>query len=255
MRPGEHDPGVTGLLVDTIRVDDLTFAEAVTAIVAAGLDGSGGYMATPNVDHIVRARRDPQFRQVVMGARLRVPDGMGIIYGSRIAGRPLRGTVTGRLLPEAVARAGEADRLPLALLGGRPGAARAAAERLRLAGGHVVAALEPSMGFVPGSEEDDALVATLKQSRARVVFVGLGSPKQETWMARHVADLPSSLLVAIGQGIDVLGGVVPGAPAWMTRLGIEWTYRLVHEPRRLARRYLRDDPRFFLWMLRSRLSR
>lgn len=71
-------------------------------------------------------------------------------------------------------------------------------------------------------------------------------------MARHAADLPRTVMVGIGQAIDVLGGLQPTAPAWMTRVGLEWAYRLLHDPRRLARRYLWDDPRFFWWMFRAR---
>jgi len=241
--------------IDTLLVHDITFAETVAAILAWAADGSGGYVCTPNVDHVVRARRDPQFRAATLGARLRVPDGMGIVYGARAAGRPLRGTVTGRLLPEAVASGGEATGPPVALLGGQPGAASRAADRLRAGGGSVTAALEPSMDFRLDSPEDEAMVAALRDSGARVVFVGLGAPKQELWMARHAADLPGAVLVGIGQAIDVLGGVASAAPPWMTRIGLEWAYRLAHDPRRLARRYLWDDPRFFWWMLRSRRSR
>lgn len=237
--------------IDSLGVHDVTFAETVASILAWATDGSGGYVCTPNVDHVVRARHDPEFRDATLGARLRVPDGMGIVYGSRVAGRPLRGTVTGRLLPEAVAGSGDA-RPPMALFGGRPGAAGRAADRLRALGGSVTAALEPSMDFTVESAEDDAMLAALRDSRARVVFVGLGSPKQELWMARHAADLPGTVLVGIGQAVDVIGGVASAAPAWMTRIGVEWAYRLVHDPRRLARRYLWDDPRFFWWMLRSR---
>jgi N-acetylglucosaminyldiphosphoundecaprenol N-acetyl-beta-D-mannosaminyltransferase len=71
-------------------------------------------------------------------------------------------------------------------------------------------------------------------------------------MERHSPDLPRTVMIGIGAGIDVLGGVQPAAPAWMTRIGLEWAYRLVHDPRRLARRYLWDDPRFFVWMWRAR---
>jgi N-acetylglucosaminyldiphosphoundecaprenol N-acetyl-beta-D-mannosaminyltransferase len=238
--------------IDTLQVDDVGFDETVQRIVAWAREGSGGYVTTPNVDHVVRARRDTEYRRIVMAARLRVPDGMGIIYGSRLAGRPLRQTVTGRLLPEAVARHAGPDGPAIALLGGQPGASRAAASRLEAAGGRVVEALEPSMAFEPGGEEDRRAVEALQASGARIVFVGLGSPKQERWMAVHAADLPESVLVGIGQGIDVVGGVVAAAPPWMTRLGVEWAFRLVNDPRRLARRYLWDDPRFFWWMFRSR---
>jgi N-acetylglucosaminyldiphosphoundecaprenol N-acetyl-beta-D-mannosaminyltransferase len=240
--------------IDTLHVDDVGFDETVARIVAWARDGSGGYVTTPNVDHVVRARRDPEYRRIVMDARLRAPDGMGIVYGSRLAGRPLRETVTGRLLPEAVARSAGRDGPAIGLLGGQPGAASRAAARLEAAGGRVVEALEPSMAFQPGTEEDHRAVEALRRSRARVVFIGLGSPKQERWMAAHAADLPQTVLIGIGQGIDVLGGVVSAAPRWMTRLGLEWAFRLVNDPRRLARRYLWDDPRFFWWMLRSRGS-
>jgi N-acetylglucosaminyldiphosphoundecaprenol N-acetyl-beta-D-mannosaminyltransferase len=85
------------------------------------------------------------------------------------------------------------------------------------------------------------------------VFVGLGAPKQELWMARHSADLPRSVLVGVGAAIDVLGGRRLAAPKWMTQIGLEWLFRLANEPRRLARRYLWDDPRFFAWMLAARM--
>lgn len=236
--------------VDTIVVDDLGFDRCVDTLVRWGRERSGGYVCTPNVDYVVRARWDPGFRDTVMGARLRVPDGMGVVYGARLAGRRLSGSVTGRLLPEAIAR--HAEDLTLALLGGRPGAGSVAADRLRLAGGRVVAVVAPPMGFTVGAEDDVAAVRALQDADPAIVFVGLGSPKQDRWMRHHAADLPRTVMVGIGAGIDVLGGVQPAAPDWMTRIGLEWAYRLLHDPKRLARRYLWDDPRFFWWMIRSR---
>jgi N-acetylglucosaminyldiphosphoundecaprenol N-acetyl-beta-D-mannosaminyltransferase len=201
---------------------------------------------------VVRARNDPAFRDIVMSARLRAPDGMGIIYGTRLAGSRLSGTVTGRLLPAAVAR--QADAPTMALVGGSPGAAQRAADALRATGGSVAIATAPPMGFGIGEAADQAVVDEVRAVDPAIVFVGLGSPKQDRWMAHHVADLPRSLMVGIGAGIDVLAGVQPAAPRWMTRTGLEWAFRLGHEPRRLTRRYLVDDPRFFWWMLRARLA-
>ncbi|HEX5578911.1 MAG TPA: WecB/TagA/CpsF family glycosyltransferase, partial [Candidatus Limnocylindria bacterium] len=154
------------------------------------------------------------------------------------------------LLPEAIARLPDAP--TIGLLGGRTGAVERAAERLRRAGGTVVAAASPPMGFSIGDDADRAAVASLREADPSILFVGLGSPKQDQWMARHAADLPRSVMVAIGAGIDVLGGMQPAAPAWMTRIGVEWAYRVIHDPRRLARRYLWEDPVFFWWMLRAR---
>jgi len=123
-------PETTGdsVEIDGIPLQSLTFAEAVEVIAGWATDRSGGFVCTPNVDYIVKARRLPAFRSAIMAARLRVPDGMGVVYGARLAGRPVRGTVTGRLLPEAVGRRLASEGIPIGLMGGQPGAAEAAAE-------------------------------------------------------------------------------------------------------------------------------
>jgi len=236
-----------------LPVHDVTFDEAVKLISGWVTDGSGGTVCTPNVDHIVKARRQPEFRDALMAMRLRVPDGMGIIYGSRIAGTPLRGTVTGRLLPEALAKA-LGPTTEFAFFGGRPGVAEAAARALESRGAHVVAAMAPRMGFVVGSDEDVELTRRLAKTKPDVVFVCLGAPRQEMWMDRHSAEF-SGVLIGVGAAVDILAGKSPPAPLWMTRLGVEWVFRLWHEPRRLTPRYIWDDPRFFWWMLRERNNR
>lgn len=241
--------------IAAIPFDDVGFDATVDTIVAWALEGSGGYVCTPNVDHVVKAARDPAFRAAVLGARLRVPDGMGVVYGSRIRGTPLRATVTGRLLPDAVAaRLSETD-TAIALVGGPAGAADRAAAALRARGRIVAFAASPPMGFEIGAEADSRLVEAIQRTAARVVFVGFGAPKQERWMAHHAAALSDRVLVGVGQAIEVLAGDTPVAPRWMTRVGLEWAYRLARSPRRFARRYLLDDPRFFGWMLRDRLRR
>jgi N-acetylglucosaminyldiphosphoundecaprenol N-acetyl-beta-D-mannosaminyltransferase len=236
-----------------VPVHNVTFQETVTIIAGWVEDGSYGTVYTPNVDDIIKTHRLADFREAVLGMRLRVPDGMGIVYGSRIAGTPLRGTVTGRLLPEAlVAALGEKARI--VFFGGKPGVAEKASAVLEGKGAQTAAAVSPGMGFVVGSDEDVELTRQLRESGANVVFVCLGAPRQALWMARHATEL-QAVLIGVGAAVDVLAGNSPAAPAWMTRLGVEWAFRLAHEPRRLARRYLIDDPRFFAWMLRRRLSR
>ena len=237
-----------------VTVHDVTFAEAVELIAGWAREGSGGFVSTPNVDHLVRARRDPRFRELMMAARLRVPDGMGLIYGSRLAGTPFRGPVTGRLLPEAIVRATAPDTPAMALIGGRDDAPNRAAERLRSTGAEIVAAVSPPMGFAVGGPEDEEATKALVAADPRILLVGFGAPKQETWMARHAADLPHTVMLGIGQAIDILGGRVPAAPAWMTRVGLEWAFRMLRDPRRIGRRVFVDDPPFFWWMLRARLG-
>jgi N-acetylglucosaminyldiphosphoundecaprenol N-acetyl-beta-D-mannosaminyltransferase len=236
-----------------IPIHDVTFEDAICIIESWVAKGSGGTVYTPNVDDLVKARRMPDFRDALLGMRLRVPDGMGIVYGSRIAGSPLRGTVTGRLMPEALA-ATLGPTAKLAFFGGKPGVAEAAGKALERKGARITAALAPGMGFEVGSTEDIELTRTLRESGADVVFVCLGAPRQALWMSRHSAEF-AAVLVGVGAAVDILAGRSPVAPAWMTRFGMEWAFRLVHEPRRLGRRYLWDDPRFFWWMLRQRATK
>jgi len=240
-----------------VPVHDLRFDESIELIVGAIEVGRPLVVATPNIDHLVRASRDPSFRDALLAADLRVPDGMWIVYASRIARRPLRGTTTGRLLVPALA-AKAADRgWGIALVGGPPGVATEAARRLQAADAslRVDLADAPPMGFHVDDPADRALVKRLAATDARIVFVGLGAPKQELWMAAHSAELGGRVVLGIGAGIDIVAGRFKAAPTWMTRTGLEWAFRLAQEPRRLARRYLVDDPHVLLWAVRARFGR
>lgn len=252
---GMKMPGEIRINPIGVSVHDVSFDEAVELIIQWAREGSGGYVSTPNIDHLVRARRDPKFRALMMGARLRVPDGMGLIYASRLRGRPFRGAVTGRLLPEAIVRKTTSEPFRIGLIGGRDDAPQKATARLNELGGNVVAAVSPPIGFEIGGALDQEATAILKAADPQIVLVGFGAPKQETWMARHQPDMPHAVMLGIGQTIDILGGRVGAAPAWMTRVGLEWAFRLMHDPRRIGRRVFVDDPPFFWWMLRDRLAR
>ena len=113
-----------------VTVHNITSDEAVDLIIRWAREGSGGYVSTPNLDHLVRAKRDPSFRKLMMGARLRVPDGQWLIYGSRLGGTPIREAVHGRLLPEEIIRRTTPNAPLFALIGGRDDAPQAAAARL-----------------------------------------------------------------------------------------------------------------------------
>jgi N-acetylglucosaminyldiphosphoundecaprenol N-acetyl-beta-D-mannosaminyltransferase len=256
-QPAAIAPERREVQVAGISVHDTTFAATVDWIVDRAARRAGGYVCTPNVDYVVRARRNPAFREAILGASLRVPDGMWIIYACRIAGDPLTETVTGRLLLPAVAqRAAEAG-LSIALYGAGPGIASAAADRLRLdcPGLRVPAAITPPAALEIGSPADMEGVEKLVAERPSVVFVCLGAPKQEIWMQRHAAALDGAVLVGVGASLDILAGRFREAPPWMTRHGLEWAFRLAQEPRRLAHRYLVDDPWILIWAVRTRIAR
>jgi N-acetylglucosaminyldiphosphoundecaprenol N-acetyl-beta-D-mannosaminyltransferase len=250
--------------IGTLQIHDVAVPEA-DRILRDWLDEArdgrsprrGRYACTPNVDYVVRAGRDPAFRRAINSADMRVPDGMWIVYASRLAGRPLRGTVTGRLLLPRFAAHCAAQGLSIGLLGAGPGVAQEAARRLRddNPGLTIDPVITPPMPFGVGSPEDEAIVSQLTANPPAMLFVSLGAPKQELWMERHSAELPATVMVGVGAALDVIAGRVREAPAWMTRVGLEWLFRLVQEPRRLARRYLRDDPSILVWAIRTRLGR
>jgi N-acetylglucosaminyldiphosphoundecaprenol N-acetyl-beta-D-mannosaminyltransferase len=248
-------PGEIELPPIGVTVHDVSFDEAVDLIIGWAREGSGGYVSTPNVDHLVRAKRDPKFRELMMGARLRVPDGMGLIYASKLRGKPFRGAVTGRLLPEAIVRKTLDNPLRIAMIGGRDDAPERATEKLNEMGGKVVAAVSPPIGFEIGGPVDREATAKLVAGDPQIVLVGFGAPKQETWMQRHQAEMPGAVMLGIGQTIDILGGKVPAAPSWMTKVGLEWAFRMLRDPRRIGRRVFIDDPPFFWWMLRERFRK
>ena len=243
--------------VGGLPVHDTTFEATVDWIVDRGKRRAGGYVCTPNVDYVIQARRNPEFREAMMTASLRVPDGMWIVYASRIAGRRLRGTVTGRLLLPATAKLCAPIGLTIGLYGAGPGVAPIVAERLtrEYPGLNVVAAITPPANLEIDSPADLESVAELVAARPSIVFVCLGAPKQEIWMRRHAAALDGAVLVGVGGAMDILAGRFREAPLWMTRYGLEWAFRLAQEPRRLTRRYLIDDPWIFAWAARARLER
>jgi N-acetylglucosaminyldiphosphoundecaprenol N-acetyl-beta-D-mannosaminyltransferase len=243
--------------IGSIFLDNVTTDESdaqIKAWLAEG-DTSARYVCTPNVDYVIRSGRDPIFRTAINAANLRVPDGMWIVYASRLAGRPLRGTVTGRLILPRFAEYCAGNGLTLGVMGAGPGVAQAAAEKLEAdyPGLRIVHAITPPKAFVVGSPEDAAIVAALKADRPALLFVALGAPKQEIWMHAHAAELAPTVLIGVGAALDVVAGRVREAPRWMTRIGMEWLFRLAQEPRRLARRYLWDDPRILIWALGTRI--
>jgi N-acetylglucosaminyldiphosphoundecaprenol N-acetyl-beta-D-mannosaminyltransferase len=255
--PSPGQPRDREVLIGSLQIHDVSFDETTRRIISWARDRVGGYVCTPNVDYVVRSRRDEDFRRAISGARLRVPDGMWIIYASRIAGRRLHGTVTGRLLVPAAAKEAATEGLVLALLGAGPGVAQEAKRRLesQYPGLTISAAVTPPTPFVVGSAEDTSIVNDIRSANAHIIFVALGAPKQELWMRAHEDEVGGAVMVGVGAAFDIISGRFREAPSWMTRFGFEWLYRLGQEPKRLARRYLVDDPWILFWAARTRLAR
>jgi N-acetylglucosaminyldiphosphoundecaprenol N-acetyl-beta-D-mannosaminyltransferase len=218
--------------------------------------GNGrGYLTAAAVNLVMSAHEDPTTRAAVLGATLAVPDGQPLVWALRALGHARATRIYGPdLMAHYCARAASAG-TPIYLYGGRDQGALELLERRlreRFPGLRIVGGNSPPFRTLTPAEEDQ-VIAEIDGSGAAVVWVGTGQPKQEIWMHRMRPRLFAPLLVGVGAAFDFHAGLVPQAPPWMQRSGLEWTYRLAREPRRLWRRYARYNPRFVAGFARQYL--
>lgn len=231
-----------------VAFDNVTMAEAVDRAMAL-LEREGPHLVvTPNAEIVQQARSDPEFAALIAQADLVLPDGVGVVYASRILGRPLKGRVPGVDFAGALMDRMAKLNKRLFLLGAKPGVAEEAARRL--AGQH------PGL-IVCGThdgyfQEDAPVVQAIRAARADVVFVCLGAPKQEKWAAAHGADTGARLFVGLGGSLDVFAGQVDRAPESWQRLGLEWLYRAIRQPSRFKR--IAKLPGFLLSAVGARIQ-
>jgi N-acetylglucosaminyldiphosphoundecaprenol N-acetyl-beta-D-mannosaminyltransferase len=205
-----------------------------------------GYLCACNVHTVMRSREDPELRRALLSSSINVPDGQPLVWALDALGHTLPGRVYG---PELMSRACERAARQghrFYLYGGRNQGALvqlALNLRRRYPGVKIVGGYSPPHRPLT-DEERDAVTAEINHSRADVVWVGIGVPKQEKWMADMREALEAPVLVGVGAAFDFHAGLVPQAPNWIQEAGLEWAYRLAHEPRRLWRRYTRYNPRF-----------
>jgi N-acetylglucosaminyldiphosphoundecaprenol N-acetyl-beta-D-mannosaminyltransferase len=213
------------------------------AVIAA--DGRA-YVTAAAVNLVMSAREEPETLAAVLGATLAVPDGQPLVWALRALGHKSATRVYGPDLMLRLCERAAGKGIPMYLYGGRtPAALEQLEARLhaRFPGLLIAGGYSPPFRELTAEEERRA-IAAIDASGARVVWVGTGQPKQEKWMARMRPLLAAPMLVGVGAAFDFHAGLVPQAPAWMQRSGLEWTYRLAREPRRLWRRYARYNPRF-----------
>lgn len=198
----------------------------------------GFALATINLDHLVKLARDLPFRRVYAAQDLVVADGNPIVWLSRLAGRPVS-LVPGSDMVIPLARAARDNGVAVALVGSTGPALQAAAEALcsHVPGLQIVARISPPMGFDPVGQEAGAILDRLSRDGARLCFVALGAPKQEAFAAFGRQRQPGLGFASIGAGLDFLAGTQHRAPRWVRAIAMEWLWRLLGNPRRLAARY------------------
>jgi N-acetylglucosaminyldiphosphoundecaprenol N-acetyl-beta-D-mannosaminyltransferase len=197
------------------------------------------YIAVTDMHSLMQAQHSASFKKVLDEADLVVPDGFPLVWLGRRKGFALRRRVYGPELMERFCEGTASRRYRHFLYGGAPGVAEDLAARLtvRFPGLQVAGTYCPPFRLLT-QEEDEEAVSRINGARADVVWVGLGAPKQERWMAEHCSRLSAAVLVGVGAAFDFHTGRVPQAPEWMREDGLEWLFRLSREPGRLWRRYL-----------------
>jgi len=230
-----------------VALHSLTEREAIERIVSGG----GGWVVTPNVDILRQVAADAEFARLVGAATLSLADGMPLIWASRLKGSPLPERVAGSTLIYGLSAEAARRGRSVFLLGAAPGVAERAAARLeasypdlRIVGCHC-----PPLGFEGRQTDITAIEAALSNTRPDIVFVALGTPKQERLIKRLRSVLPDAWFVGSGATLSFVAGETPRAPAWLQRAGLEWLHRLWHEPRRLFGRYIVLDVPFAIRML------
>jgi N-acetylglucosaminyldiphosphoundecaprenol N-acetyl-beta-D-mannosaminyltransferase len=223
-----------------VRLHAITEKRAIAHILDELDAGRGGVVVTPNLDHLRRCTRDLSFGALVAEADLVVADGMPLVWASRLQGTPLPQRVAGSDLISTLGAGAAARGRSVFLLGGLPGTADAASKVLRtnsptikIAGTHC-----PPMGFEENAAEMDAIIAKLSEAKPDIVFVALGSPKQEYLIQQIRQVLPNAWWLGVGISFSFLCGDVRRAPRWIQSVGMEWMHRLWQDPKRLFRRYI-----------------
>lgn len=234
-----------------VRLDNLTADDVVDHVASALAAGRGGCIVTPNVDIVRRAARDPQLRRLLHAADLSLPDGMPLVWASRLRRTPLQARLAMSELIYPLARSASRHRHRLFLLGDTDDVASAAAAALAAAapGLRIVGTHSPPFGFDASAAGLQPVTAALEAAGPDLVICAFGFPRQERLMAALRPRFPATWFVAAGATLSMAAGRTPPAPPWMRRRGLEWLHRLRLEPRRLFHRYVVDDAPFAVRLL------
>lgn len=238
---------ILGVGFDSLTMDEAA-ERAMQYIAAHGEKGGAAYVVTPNPEIVWNCRKDEILREAVSEASMVLADGVGVIYGGKILGTPLKARLpgidfAGRVMLELSKKGGS-----VYLLGSKPGVAEKAGEKLtQTYPGLVVAGTHD--GYF---KDDEPIIREINEKRPDLVLVCLGSPKQERWASANRKKLDAGILACLGGALDVYAGEVLRAPKWMQKAGLEWLYRLIKQPSRIGR--MMSLPRFMFAVIWRKLK-
>jgi exopolysaccharide biosynthesis WecB/TagA/CpsF family protein len=238
--PDRQPQPYPNLTVDGITINVLSLPEAVSSIVSAAQAGDNFSVCTLNLDHVVQLQQRPDFRAAYRRARFVTADGFPIVVLSRLLGVRIERT-TGADLVEPICQEAGRKGLPVFLLGSNELTLATSARRLseRFKGLQIAGYFAPGSNFDPYSEEADFAIDSIRVSGAKLCFVALGAPRQELFAARCLDELNGTGMLCIGAALDFIAGTQTRAPSITQKVGLEWAWRMLRNPRRLGPRYAR----------------
>ena len=229
-----------------MRVDATSYSHAAQQILRWARRAESRYVCVATVNNVIEAYDDPAYGAIMEAADLVTPDGMPLVWGLRLLGVAGATRVYGPDLTPVVCRLAAENGIPVGFYGGAADVLDELTAKLQRRFPDLIVAYRASPPYRPPTpHEEPCTLEDLDRSGARILFVGLGTPKQERWMFAH-KNRVDAVMLGVGAAFDFLAGRKRQAPRLVQRLGLEWLHRLLHEPGRLWRRYLYRNPRFLI---------
>lgn len=225
------------------EIDNLTMQEALQVIDQLIQDNKNAYVVTPNVDHIVQLETNKELQAVYKNASLILTDGKPLLWIAKWYGTPIKEKISGSDLFPLICKMAAEKGYKMFFLGAAEGVALKAANNLmnKFKGLKIVGTYSPPIGFEENSVEMNKIKLMIKASEADILVVGLGCPKQEKFMYHHCKELGVPISFGLGASFDFEAGNIKRAPRWMSEHGLEWLFRILQDPKRMAKRYFVRD--------------
>lgn len=236
--------------IGKIYIDNVTSQECLNRISETIVKNEKMFIVTSNVDHIVSVENDYEFEKVYDFADLVVADGMPLIWLSKILKTPLKERITGSDLFPAICDLANEKSFKVFFMGGKEGIAERAATNLKKAYPNLqlTGIYSPPMNFEQDAQENLRIIDMINKSRPNILFVSVGSPKQEKWFYKNIDTLNINIAIGIGAALDFIAGSLKRAPLIFQKNGMEWFWRFLQEPKRLFNRYFIRDSKF-IWIV------
>ena len=240
-----------------VNISNVTIHDAIGNIKKYIKCGNKNYrIYTPNTDLIVKSIKDKNFRNILNNSDLNVADGMPLVWASMFFGTPIKEKVAGSDLFFKICKTASIEGYTIFLLGSLNDIALEAKKKLEnlYPKIKIINAYSPSLGFEKNDCEVKEAIRLINESEPDILFVGFGSPKGEHFISKYSSEYKAKVSIGIGASIDFAAGVKKIPPQFLKKLGFAWLWRLCEEPKRLWRRYLIDDMKFFYYILRQKLG-